>query len=313
MKTVEIYSDYYSEDSNKYYNRESCLRILKHYGHEVSHYLYNMQQIIYSLDLANNKLNDGKIKEIVNDMIDMTNELMLLNQSICILQDIFDNDFIKKIIPITNIKNDDLTLMMENILQRYTRESMRKVIHFITTDDKMCSFYCRSHDLELMLCHLIENAIKHSYYGTNVYIDFSQTNENKSLIKIINYGHEISNTEEPYKLFSTEHYGSGFGSGLYIVRFLSSIFNGKIKHYCEKISDFNVPLLALYTVKEFQDYLRSELYDNLKNEHFRLINENIYNVIVNKDITYLHDDLSYKELLHKVSQHTYKITFELSF
>ena len=93
--------------------------------------------------------------------------------------------------------------------------------------------------LVLMLYNIINNAIKYSYYGTNICIDIATDQ-----IIVKNYGTDIESGERPYELYyKVENVSFGDGIGLYASKIISKKIKTELYHLCKKISNYNIPLV----------------------------------------------------------------------
>jgi signal transduction histidine kinase len=96
--------------------------------------------------------------------------------------------------------------------------------------------------------NLIDNAIKHGYEGTKIYINMIK-DVNTIVIEVISYGGEVEQGERIYRLFERgvdRQKTGGMGLGLFVVYKICSAFNGKVTHSSELIYSLNLPVLYCY-------------------------------------------------------------------
>lgn len=224
--------------------------------------------------------------------------------------------------------------------QRRIREQNIKIFvdNFRGFYDKETGFweekliYHRKRLLDIVTYNLIDNALKYSHQGTNIYIKIgSEETKESSVFPFIieNYGTYIEPEPKAYEVYwrgsgknneskneneSEPTHVDGDGLGLYIVKTISEILGLNIKYKCnpdykepnKPICNFNIGLIKEYIKrgkdKVLVEHLRSE-YVNRSKEFRKILNS-----IPQKPETDL--PLSTDELENEIHIPTYHIVFE---
>lgn len=94
----------------------------------------------------------------------------------------------------------------------------------------------------ILLYNLIDNAVKYSYWGTNIFVEITPDQ-----IIIRNYGIKIELGSKPYDLYYRDkknvQNSLGDGIGLYSSKKAAKILGLELSHTCEKISNYNIPFV----------------------------------------------------------------------
>jgi len=139
---------------------------------------------------------------------------------------------------------------------------------------------------------------------------------NPHILSVIDYGLEIEENEKPYELYyrgPVAHFEEGLGIGLYIAKQIAHAHDGKIVHRCEKVSDFNVPLIEPY-LESYSVEKPGEMVDQIMDELTRLKSNDLYYGIVatqeSRRQKYMNP--TKEELEDTINNPTFKITFEVT-
>lgn len=103
----------------------------------------------------------------------------------------------------------------------------------------------------IILFNLIDNAVKYSYWGTNICCEVLP-----GQVIIKNYGIEIEAGPRPYDMYYRDkrnvENNLGDGIGLYSSKKAANILGLELFHTCEKISDYNIPLVFEANKRELE-------------------------------------------------------------
>ena len=168
--------------------------------------------------------------------------------------------------------------------------------------------------LEQIIYNIVHNAIKYSNKGTKIEIDCKKKNDKSKtqILTITDYGAEIENNENPYKLYyrspDVKQTIEGSGIGLFVVKRIAEILGLKVRHYCEKVSDYNVSYINAYIYKPFVDINKDkDLLRILQEENNRL--DKLLKLIVSDSNETI--SLGEQDIAVQIYQPTYKVTFEV--
>lgn len=162
----------------------------------------------------------------------------------------------------------------------YEKAAKNKQVNFLMepvmlSDLTRPRMYADKAMIEQVAYNLTNNAIKYSIPGTTISID-CKLNDRKDAYQLIvtNYGRAIRE-DEIDKIFdygfrgSNHNNANGSGLGLYLSREIAKEHGGRLTVETEKISDYDVSCLYLYS--EMPDRFQSpEIRDDIKKELFRL-------------------------------------------
>jgi len=161
--------------------------------------------------------------------------------------------------------------------------------------------------------NLVDNAIKHGYEGTKVYIDAIWKKSN-FIVKVINYGSEIRKEDRKriYQLFFREKDKTkGMGIGLFVVKKICLAFGGNVRHDSERLSEFNIPALSCYIQSEEKDKLLRKVDDALKEKIYKAAKElelDIIDKVVNNN-TFIEGPTEFKA---SINNPTFRNTFTIT-
>ena len=112
--------------------------------------------------------------------------------------------------------------------------------------------------------NLVDNAIKHGYDGTKIYIKAEWDIDNL-IVKVINYGEKIEEGKRIYQLFERSNDKTkGMGLGLFVVHKICMAFGGSVDHESVKLSSFNIAALRCYKYSETKKSLLRLVDEELK-------------------------------------------------
>lgn len=173
--------------------------------------------------------------------------------------------------------------------------------------------YCVGEGLESILYNVINNAIKYCHRGSNIYLDCGTRymgDKYRQIITITDYGHGIcvKNPEDIFKLYyravDSNFNIDGSGIGLYLSKLIANDIGMDIQYHCEKISDYNLPLLERYISLDY-DSEEAPLEDVCK-EYNRLDKKEL-----EKIISPFSRKISNIGVRNDIDTPTYKVTFEV--
>ena len=297
--------------------------MMRIYTHEVSHIAMWLERISYTLHDAKKYiivLPATKINDVLEDLNSSVEVLRRLERNVKMvldghISDTIDFQYI--------LVFKDIIFKIENVIKH---DLQMKNLGFITPevylDDTLRPpfFTCKSY-LEQILCNLIDNALKYSYWGTNISVDFKKKCEDSSsrVLTVVNYGIAIDCSDAPYELFyrgakTVESQGAGIG--LYVAKRLAEFLCGRIYHKCSLISDYNVPFIEEYLYRDFRQAKDKALLVLLSKELERLIEVGLYNNIVNRKFSRVaNNSLSNKipeqMIIDSICDKTYETIFEV--
>ncbi len=127
--------------------------------------------------------------------------------------------------------------------------------------------------IEQVVFNLTNNAMKYSHFGSAVTLN-CYADKNKYVLEVINYASPLSPEDEKrifnYGYSGKNHSEIGSGLGLYISKEIAKRHGGELTLEQEIVSDFNVPLLQLYTKDTLKSLFSEELHQKVQAEIKRL-------------------------------------------
>ncbi|MDR1611040.1 MAG: ATP-binding protein [Candidatus Symbiothrix sp.] len=110
--------------------------------------------------------------------------------------------------------------------------------------------------------NLIDNAIKHGYYGIKIYISAKRQGDDRLIIEVVNYGQKIEEGRQIYKLFErgdNNNKTRGMGLGMFFVDKICTAFRGSVDHKSNEIYPLHIPALYCYKNSDDKDKLIKKL------------------------------------------------------
>jgi len=174
--------------------------------------------------------------------------------------------------------------------------------------------------IEQIVFNLISNAIKYSFWGSNIYLDCCRPTRDADyqLLTVRDYGTSIPEGKRPYdfsfrdkenkELLALNAQGSGIG--LYVVKKICDLLDLSCTHTCNPVADCYVPLIDAYLDRPFHVYDKDEGFirhlrsvkDNLGMEKMReIVNERIADVEFPNEL----------EIMQQIRFHTYEVVFTI--
>ena len=260
----------------------STNRMLRIYRHEISHVTMGLQHI-HDYRLRNvdyiRKLTDEKLASIKMDYGSALAQLRGLGNNVQVLFGASHE--------LMNTETDDVKIFKELIYkwrELYSKQIKGKILSFLTprvflSDEKRAPYVVDILLLDQIIYNLVDNAIKYSYWGTNVHIDCArpESTHDSRILSITSFGIEMENNDNPFKLFSRglrsdDPVAGGAGIGLYIVKEMARQLGGSIQHQSIQISPLNIPLLDVYINRQMRQQKDSNILVLAKKELQRLLN-----------------------------------------
>ena len=258
LATLIFYVNWYLLDSVLQANTEMVLRFFRH---EIDHVLLGFGALNknYIQNDRFGKLPDEKRKDVREDFASTEKMLRYIEKNMEILTK-----------PAHQIKTDrDGFLIFKELLIKW------EIMYEDELQDKRLKIWLPTPSLrdplrpmvigdtrltEQIIYNIVSNAIKYSYWGSNIYIDCKMPHKNSGyqVLTVRDYGASMPLGERPYELYFRDNDQKlnieGSGIGLYVVKKICEILGYKVKHDCKKISDYNVPLIDKYLNREFRLY-----------------------------------------------------------
>ncbi len=172
--------------------------------------------------------------------------------------------------------------------------------------------------LEQLVYNLVSNAVKYCYPGTKIQIDCKKSDlgrKSPHILTVIDYGREFKcrNLFAPYTRGENVEGIEGIGIGMYNAKRIADAHDAQFTYQCERISDFNVPLMEPYVKRQF-DGKDELLTGKLRQELARLEKSGQYEGIVNPSKFVpglsLYQTEEY-ELARLIMKPTWKVTFRV--
>ena len=216
-----------------------------------------------------------------------------------------------------NISKDDPKVDVRDEINKWTAmfrlELRKKNLWLLNTTVPLYGgivFYMHNELFEIMLYNLIDNAVKYSYWGTNICVEVRPDS-----VIVKDFGIRIENGNRPYDLYyrnkqNVQDY-LGDGIGLYSSKRIAEILHLNLHHTCRRISDYNIPLVeeALSRKLSFEnnDIDWDEAVRQLRGIKYQDKKELLTLDSHNSDKTYSHvpDDVIYRDIIKP----TYCVTF----
>lgn len=294
------------ENVSAIFMQQKHQKTLRMYRHECAHLAKRIQQnnLYYHYRVFYERLSEEKKKNIFKDIDSVAILLQNLSDNIGIIVGSINEESIKQKYALIDIRNE-----INKWRAMFRLELEQKNIRLYNSTDKNYEGKCiYSHEelMCLLLYNLIDNAVKYSYWGTNINAVIEEGNFGSRII-IEDYGSEIENNNHPYDLYyrqkSTSKKEIGDGIGLYSSRRVAELLNLKLYHTCEKISNFNLPL-----VKEAK---KRNIYFNNMKEAFEELDRIGNGVLIEDDYYFNKKELSVDRILDDIYKPIYHVVFTI--
>lgn len=294
------------ENISAIFMQQKHQKTLRMYRHECAHLAQRIQQnnLYYHDRYFYERLSDEKKKNIFKDIDSVAILLQNLSENIGLIVGSINENNLQQKYELIDIRNE-----INKWRAMFRLELQKKNIRlYNSTDKKYGGKYVYSHEelMCLLLYNLIDNAVKYSYWGTNINANITEGNIGSRII-IEDYGSEIENNNHPYDLYyrqkSTSKKEIGDGIGLYSSRKVAELLNLKLYHTCEKISNFNLPL-----VKEAK---RRKICFNNMEEAFEELDRVEERVLIQDDYYLNKKELSVDRILDDIYKPIYHVVFTI--
>lgn len=298
------------ENISAVFMQQQYHRTLRMYRHECAHLAKRIQQdnLYYSNRKIYELLSNEKKNNIYKDINSISQLLQHLSTNIGLIVGSVNNESLINDYSLINIRNE-----INKWRAMYRLELAKKNIRLYNATDKEYegqSVFSHEELLCLLLYNLIDNAIKYSYWGTNINAEIINDGLGSKII-VEDYGMEIENNNHPYDLFYREKNASkkriGDGIGLYSAKRVATILGLNLYHSCEKISDFNIPLVN-------EAKTRKLVFDNMEEAYkeFENLNDDVlYKILIDEEYyaNKKYSRLSNERILNEIYRPTYHVVF----
>ena len=291
-------------------NRHESLNISTKLGGNMKRYLGKdgIPFVLLDNDKKNNIIND--LNSAINLISNMAQNIGLITGSIT--QESISKHMYERV--------DIFELLHKlQIMFRDTLEQRNLDIVLSIDQTTARAIYTNNNLFELLVYNLVENAVKYAYRGSVIRLKwFAEANRNK--LAVISYGPQMRNEDHPYELYSRGkeavkglHSVQGDGIGLYVVKRIEKLLNIKVYHYCEKISDYCIPLIDYFLAEKFFNKNSAECFKNqlINYCEFNRISE--WDDIINKHeqtmINRERKDVTQEYLLDNIERCVWKTVF----
>ena len=294
-------------------------QVLLMYQHEISNILLSLSSSLHFLSSLGRvrELPDEKLYYIFYNMQSTVKKMQFINRNIAFVA---EGELGKRepiMEEVNSLKNDFCkweALYNNNIWHKGLEIIKPQITKF---DEERAPFKTDKTLFNQIFYNLFDNAVKYCYEGTKIFVDFSRKFPENSvrILSIVNYGKKIDSSEYLYQKYvrgSLENY-AGVGLGLYIVKSLVDSLEGSVHHTCEKVSDFNIPLIREYLNRRGRAQFTNDtkLLEMVNKEMRRLQETTIFNDIVNDSASEIFHYWPNNKIIHDIGNATYKVTFEV--
>lgn len=284
-------------------------KTLHMYRHECAHLAQRIQQNnrYYSNRERYESLSQEKKDNVFSDINSTALLLQHLSTNIGLLLGSVKNSNIEDKYSKVDVRNE--FNKWRAMFRLELRKKNLRIINTTARVDAALTFYTHEELLGLMLYNLIDNAVKYSYWGTNIRVEVTPDE-----VIVQNYGIGIENSNRPYDLYyrakeNIENY-LGDGIGLYSSKRVAELLCLKLSHRCERISDYNIPFVneALNRKLSFEgkntDFDQAVKQLNQLNRREILIETDFYE---DREYSNVSDEWLYKHM----GEPTYCVTFTI--
>lgn len=294
------------ENISAIFMQQKHQKTLRMYRHECTHLAQRIQQnnLYYHDRYFYERLSEEKKKNIFKDIDSVAILLQNLSDNIGLIVGSINENKLKTKFGLIDIRNE-----INKWRAMFRLELEKKNIRLYNSTDRKYEGKCVYSNEELMsllLYNLIDNAVKYSYWGTNINAVIEEGNFGSRII-IEDYGSEIENNNHPYDLYyrqkNTSKKEIGDGIGLYSSRRVAELLNLKLYHTCERISNFNLPL-----VKEAK---KRNIYFNNMKEAFEELDKIETGVLIEDNYYFNRRELPVDRILDDIYKPIYHVVFTI--
>lgn len=288
-------------------HHESTLRM---YKHECEHLAVRIEHNnnYYEKRESYEALSDEKHKKIFNDIKSTAVLLQQLSLNIGLIQGTVNINSIKEPRRFVDIR-DEFNKWRAMFRLELPKKNIRLLNATKPTNDGI-KVYAYESLLVLLLYNIIDNAVKYSYWGTNIRTEIKQ-----GKITIEDYGMPIDESNKVYDLYyrspnaRNNHLGDGIG--LYSSSKIAKLLNVDLKHECELVSSYHIPFLIEAKNRGID---LSDLKINYEEIMASIDEETLKSMLIDPDF---HKDKNYKkippqQLKDQINFPTYKVKFTIN-
>lgn len=288
-------------------HHESTLRM---YKHECDHLAVRIEHNnkYYENRDRYNTLSDEKHKKIFSDIKSTAILLQHLSTNIGLIQGTINLNNIKEPLRYVDIR-DEFNKWRAMFRLELAKKNIRL---FNATKPVNEGTYVLAYKslLVQLLYNLIDNAVKYSYWGTNIRTEITQ-----GKIIVEDFGLGINNSKQVYDLFyrapNAKNHHLGDGIGLYSSKKITELLGVSLEHECELISQYHIPFVFEakrrgFDLSEFNiDYDEFVKSIDDKTLNMMLIDSDYY---CNKHYSRIPD----KQLRTQINFPTYRVKFTIN-
>lgn len=303
-----------SEQINK-----SVLRI---YRHEIIHQIEVLNHNNLFLDMKKLKETDeNKLRHVAEDQRQCIHELDFITHNI----NVFTGKLEHRLMDVDKGQSIDVgNDIINKAISLYQRAKRDKCLWFSVQNTAANDVINTNLSLlDMIFFNLMSNAIKYAYSGTKIVIGFNDRMDynRPHSISLTDFGSSVDADYQTqvFQMYfrGNNTYGQieGSGLGLYVANEVARVLDAKLTWTCDKISDYNVPILMryLHLMPGSIDLvgISDQIYFLAKKEYNRLKDNSILNQAVN--INYLENPEKWSkiEIQEDLLTPTYKVTFEI--
>ena len=300
------------------YTSKSVLRI---YRHEITHQVAILQRNNWFLNPEKlRRTDDAKLRMVEEDQRQCINELDFMTQNI----DVMTGRMRSRIEFIGNQEINVRTQLFNRIRSLYGRKAREKGFEIAPPryDNQSDILRSRLELLDIIFFNLMNNAIKYGYSGTRILIEYADLPMTvwweRHKISFTDFGVAVGGEWEQEKIFkmhfraNTDKQIEGSGIGLYVAKSISELLNARLKPNQKELSQYNIPMLAVYHLRLQKGGSISGIDDEAAEaEYARLEGEKLISRVCNSSYLKEYMKLSEREIRGELLRPTYEVTFSL--